>query len=975
MPKDHTKEQIPEEHTETNINQNVTKDQFKIAIENERGQINDQFTELTKTKSGRLAMELDEQIIELIEKKSKQDTYLFVSLKKTDSGGHLLVDFDTKENIVTDSQRVTVRRTPSGTRLLDMHKDIINKLKDTLSDDKPNFSTSKSIKLSPSPTREESPNRINSFNYSPPIDSIKQKSPEYNDKENNLPSQDVTKQPYQSDKTKVKKYVENEIKPSTFLTEGKIYERRKESQTSLSWKSVSVEDKYSLSSGNKNIGKVCNCSPENTITYNWKSGIPIADNKTVPPKTMTTGIECKNRKAGNTNEKLCNCPPCPQPPVDYRWKPGDSVLKEEHDCVCPRDIPPSICCQPASDTDRLNEIKTECDCPNSQTSYSWKSATSKSLISLDECDYVSELMQLYKQGNSNIAVKIRGEKGVVRKLLTVVTRTPSDTIAIYCKNMSSLGDISFEQKEYPVLLSKTGSGTYFVGIGKYDVALNAILKKTLSGGMLLIPKSNQKESIIKPGLEEYFKVKVTGVRDYPVVLPAVLKTTPSDNYIIVLDKEFEKRYRQTVKEYIETDSECVVDLNRSNSGNYVIDLDIEDDGHLIKRNALLVKSSSGDIKVLVHGPDFDSMVQSASKKSSSSSAKPFGKLINKLPASSRQFHRENLRKSKFLDKRASSDTEIYGKVRVKLQDNKRLLSEPSAILKKTDSGQYAIILNKESKKTFISNLQSYLSTNSKGLVPIKRTDSGEIIIILNNNVEEKGHYGSLKITSSGNIYVVVDEEAIKGMAKDSRKNDVSSVDDSRCKRDTESIVIHVNKAVTTTCHARPQDCECDASKCVCGDLQLETVDWLHNNSQKAFHQNPSCFWRKYTVEPDCNRRDNCCVIAKKDRDTPIDKSPHIVIKPACDCQPADKKFGSMEQCYYLLDSVCPYHTDRYDNVSNEILEISGCHKAQENSRRNKIEFEANNGLPINIGQNRKTWDSLNYLPPQLPPFLSNVRYQ
>lgn len=927
-PKPELKENKKDENKQSS---QKTKEQFKIEIQNQNGVISDQLTELTETDSGTLAMELEEHIVELIEEKSKTKPYLYVSVKTTDSG-HMLVGFDTENNTVATSQRVTVRRTPSGTKLIDIHKDIIKKLKNDESNETCESKLPKTLKL---------PSTLSSDN---------KKSPEG--------GSSLTKSavPDSEESKKVMEIKEDVNLPlPIIITQGSSLE------------AVVYEE--------------CECPPNPSISFNWepkdffKKPLVTQKDSTKKENIQEKPIPVKVKAPENITE--------PKKVAESGKVKRKNNQKEEYDCVCPRDAPPACCTK--TDTKKkdqqyliektvqivenhLDENKPECLCILNSPTSSYISATSKSYMSLADTDYTPELNELFKQGNVNIVLKVRSRSAIVRKLDTVITRTSSGKIAIYGKDMTVIENIRFDENEYPVLLTKTVSDAFFVGIGQFDRTLNAVLRKTPSGGIFIIPKSKAQklESRNQSGIEDFFKIKVTGVRNYPVELPAVLKSTPSENYIIVLDKEFEKRYKETVQEYVGEKRECIIDLTRSPSGSYVIHLDVNNLNNLTKKNALLVKSSSDDIKVLVRGPEFETMVKSVSKRSSTTSSQAFGKIVSKLPASSREFHRERLRKSKFLDKKSSSDTQLYEKVR--MQDRKCLLSEPSAVLKKTASGQYAIILNKQSKQAFINNLQAYLNSNSQGLIPIKRTESGEIIILLNSRDESKKRYGSLKITASGNIFVMVDEKTLKGITKDDKTNETPSLVVASSMVTDLVNPNSVNKSVTTTCHVGQDNCLCDKSKCVCAEIQQHAVDWLHNDSAKKMC---TAFWNA-AAEDANSGADNYCVVAKGG--AAKEKSPHIVIKPGCDCSlPKAKKLGFKEQCFYLFDTICPYHKDRYNGVSNELLEITGlCNKKQEELHRNKIEFIANTD---SSRSSHDSWNSLNYLPPQLPPFLKDVNYR
>lgn len=780
---------IPEIRNNISRNENVNKDQFKISIENKTGLSNYQFTELKYTKSGRLAMELNEQLIDMIEKKSLEDPSLFISLKKT-SSGNLLVDFNAKENEVDNTHKVSIRRTSSGTRLLDIHKDVISLLKGSL-DNKSDASILKSIKLATIPKKQDGSNQVRKDR-----------------------AEASTSQPHDKN------------------SEKHTSERKKDKKS------------------HKDISRLV-----------------------------------------------------------------DSMLKSSEEFQLKK----------LQRTDKIDRQKL----PRQDISSVF--------------EFRSELKKLYKEGNTDVAVQIKGKDGEVQTFSTVVTKTTSGTIAIYVDNMTSLKYISFMNNEYPVFLSKISSNSYFVNFDKNGRVFNAIVRKSPSGGMLIIPESRtfiEMHSMSHIN-DRDLKLTIIGLQTQPLALPAILQTTPSLNYIIGLNENNKKN--ELLNEFMRDKKDLVVDLHKTSSGNYIIDLNIDDESDLIKQKALIYKSSSGDVKVLIQKDIFESI---ANLVSLDSLPNDYSHAIGKFPTSSREIHRGNLRKSKL----ASSDSQVYDNLKV--QDKKGIFTEPQTVLRKTESGQYAAILDKDSKKVFMHNLKSFLSTNSEGLIPIKRSDSGKIIIDLNSSGKFKGHNGTLKITSSGNIYVVVDEEVMKSMTKRAKNKENHADVDTRSQQVTD-LICSVSKAITTTCNAHPEDCDCDATKCVCSELQLDTFDWLtgfNPKKTKSHHKSGSFHAKKRSGVAKSSSRD---------------KPPHIVIKPNCECEPKSKNIG----CYFLVDSVCPYHQHIYDDVSNEILEITGLCNPNKKPSKNKIEFEAINNIP-NEGKGHQAWDSLSYLPPQLPPFLN-----
>ncbi|KAH9632567.1 hypothetical protein HF086_012374 [Spodoptera exigua] len=814
-----------------NISENENKEQFKISIEDKSGLTSNQFTELKQTKSGRLAMELDEQLIDMIEKKSQDNPSLFVSIKNT-SSGNLLVDFNTKENETDNTHKVTIRRTSSGTRLLDIHKNVINILKGSLYNKSADTHISKSIKLAMSPKKQDSLIQVVGSNKA-----------------------DV-----------------NTLQLHDINSEKHIIQHKAEN------KGERERDKNS----------------------------------------------CKDIISPSSNSQLKSINELPLP--------ADSATKSSLGKELQR-------------TDNLDRQKL----PRLQQSS-------------NTFDLKSQFKKLYKKGNADVEVHIKEKDGVVQTFSTVVTKTTSGTIAIYVDKKTSLKYTHVIKNEHPVLLSKITSREYFVNLDRKGRVFNAIIRKTPSEGMLIIPESRSFIEIHSQSHKSGYNIKLTIIglqTPHALELPAILRTTSSLNYEIVLNKNIESKEKDHVNEFMENKKETTVNLHKTSSGNYIIDLDTENESHLTKQKALINKSSSGDMKVIIQKDVFESIVDLVSLESLSND---YSQPVGKLPASSREIHRENLRKLKKMDKKTSNNSQVNKNS--KDHDNKKIFSKKTGVVKMTKSGQYAVMLDEETKKAFMKNLQSFLSTNSDGLIPIKRSDSGEIIINLNCGNKSKEHYGTLKITPSGNIYVVVDEEVIKtmtGRAKNKKLTDDADVG-TRSQHIT-NIIASVNKAITTTCNGQPDDCDCDAAKCVCSELQLDTFDWSSDFKPKKIK--PS-IWTKANRKAGSFHLKKRSVVAKSSSKS---KPAHIVIKPICDCRPKSKKSTSKKHCCFLIDSVCPYHQNRYDSVSNEILEITGLCNSHKNPSKNKIEFEAINNPP-NEEKGLQVWDSLNFLPPQLPPFLN-----
>lgn len=561
-------------------------------------------------------------------------------------------------------------------------------------------------------------------------------------------------------------------------------------------------------------------------------------------------------------------------------------------------------------------------------------------------------------------LKLKKSSGNFNLIEAKITNTESGNTAFVITDLSSLGIPEQLLDKYPVLLSKSPSGSYLLDVK--SAKPNATIRRTRSGKFLVVitdsvSKSmeniNKKCTRVGNGI---FKLSIKDGKQKIENLPVVLKSTPSDNFLAVVDKEYEAHYKAAIKDQLDPQYECPVELVKCSSTAYI--LNVDDNNPIIDTNAILVRSSSGNVKIIPQASNKHrdiTMTQTLRKNST----KIFENLLQNVP---HKIKKPIVSRPTVIETKSSSDSNLYEKVKLRLE-NQNLLKEPSALLKKTSSGQYSVVLNKESKKTFINNLKSYLSNHSQGLIPIKRTESGEITIVLNNDNESKGQYGSLKITPSGNIYVLVNEKVINSIIKDGTVEKPQITENkSRSHHDIDTNENPVNKVVTTTCNALPDSCSCDPSKCVCADL-------LKHGVTDCYFQ-PCRLIISDEKRSDLKCQHKCCDCGQPTENSEYVTPPHIVIKPSGGRPKTQKDIRDDDQSmFYVTEAVCPFHKDRYDSLSNELLEISGlCNRADETDSDKSFEIittpESDKKL-IELSN----LDYLDNLPPQLPLFLRNFK--
>lgn len=559
--------------------------------------------------------------------------------------------------------------------------------------------------------------------------------------------------------------------------------------------------------------------------------------------------------------------------------------------------------------------------------------------------------ELQHKHENNEKTYIKFEKDArTYKIKCPLIKTLSGNIAI---NINKLrGEFESKHKECTVFLARSDSGAIFIN---KDIDGNAygVIKSTTSGTLLLFindPTYNSKETVKKnaPPKEKLLKFKIeTDGLDFPAPFE-VLKTTPSQNYLLMSNKNYEDNYEKTVEDLLKTRTEYFINLTKSHSQNCVPR--VNDSWEKGKPNVLVVNPDSGDENILNNNGTLlfeDSEHKGVPVKRSMIM---HNNVSNKLPKG----HNSNssmpsTSSKKSITKKFNSDSNVYEKHKLFYSGYKDLLGEASEILKTTKLGQNEVVLDKGSKISFIKNIRSYLKNHHQSAVPIKQTVSGEITISLNNNNSHQTSYGSLKITPSGNLFVVADKKLVKALEKEeslSVSTENNSVTEIASTHIIGNLKCPINKAVTTTCNAKPGS-DCEENLCTCEHIRFNNIDWVRNRNKTInFFGSQLCGvnWRKVTSYSNGSSKiyDKCT--ENDDASTKSDSKalPHIVIKP-CTGEVLNISQDNQQKCCCFFESFCPY---------------------KENLRSWTEFSQANNTC----------WDSLSFLPPQLPDFLKDIKY-
>ncbi|XP_045523266.1 uncharacterized protein LOC123713581 isoform X1 [Pieris brassicae] len=615
----------------------------------------------------------------------------------------------------------------------------------------------------------------------------------------------------------------------------------------------------------------------------------------------------------------------------------------------------------------------------------------------------------------NLNVVIHDSDNELKCVAPKLTKTPSGnlTMALEENIVQLINSKVKENVDLYINLREDDSGSYSIDFSCSDLDKNAkklLVKRTPSGNLLLDIKDKKKNSqslknnkanrpsklsksksfkskkvrklppkeIVDSFTEtstlsskcsdkfksELCKATLKGLKRF-INEPIILRRTASGNYDIIIDKEFENWYKDAVKCHEgEEDTTCVKVLEKS-SGNCIISfIDEEDTAY---KNACISKDYCGNLKLVINSNVKQSLLQ---KQSSIVSSKIFEKILNRETVD-KEKRKSSTVKKRFMQYKSCSDSNIYNDLRNNLFS--QFSSGTSAKLTKTKSGQYTVVLNKESRNSLLTNLRKYFCGSTKGSIPINRDDNGEISIVLNNR-SNQAEYASLTISPSGSIYVKVKDNK-KDNKKDSKKDnkkdqiDISTKLSSHCDIRWDQFIDDVKnpsvKGISTHCHDR-DDGNCDINKCVCKNLCFKSKRWVIDADSST---ECGVVWKR-----DSNRysaldlKDNQC------NGTIINR--HIVIKPRHEEKPRNDVYEHYN-CY--LNNVCPYHVSRYGRLSNELLEISGmCPTGQFEGHpcvKEQLTFLNTIQKPNDLDTSKATkvynWDSIDFLPHQLPTFLKD----
>ncbi|XP_050348542.1 uncharacterized protein LOC126772293 [Nymphalis io] len=375
-------------------------------------------------------------------------------------------------------------------------------------------------------------------------------------------------------------------------------------------------------------------------------------------------------------------------------------------------------------------------------------------------------------------------------------------------------------------------------------------------------------------IDEIHEVKFKGVnncKDKEIIF--AIKETSSDNFKIVLDKEFEIYQKQAIKEYEGDNSVQFAEFLKTNSGHCIINFRENSDDD--KNKALLIKTESGNIKVLVGKSKTDNLVN---KKDSMSNCIMSANDLDKL-----------LNISQSISKKCSTQ-------------HSKLPKLPVIIKSFSDSNLY-----KKEKSDFPDQ---------------------------NKQISHKDFSGGINL---------------------------------EC------------KANATSCGGQCQDNLCDKSKCVCKNICYKSKQWRWETSNHKNINNQYDISSVKLKENSSNSLKPSKLMGEKSElsdaelkflKKPLEPPNNIRNKEqpgteSCGCSFTMEKM-TKENYNNAIDDTCSYTRNKYMSTSNERLDTDNYIKACNKNKRQEFKKICN--------ETEHSWDTLEYFPPQLPPFLRDFNF-
>lgn len=321
---------------------------------------------------------------------------------------------------------------------------------------------------------------------------------------------------------------------------------------------------------------------------------------------------------------------------------------------------------------------------------------------------------------------------------------------------------------------------------------------------------NIKKNISTEALSKILDYNAVKIRVNTIDIPcpvAVMVKSCSGTFTIIFDKEFERTCKCELEQLLGNEKRCKTELNKTNSGNILFDLDNINVYNGEEEHTFLIKSPSGQIKILSNKSIFEEEEEIFSCENNIDNEKNINFKTSEINSSSK-IDKGLTGKTMF------SDYSFRRNVKIILQDYKQKdIETPGTMMRFTDN---YIIQFEDLSNPKLNRIKLFLSVYKQCYIPIKINSVKDTVALLLDKdriVSGKDMHGLLKLTHSGNIMIVIDEQTM------------DTVD----KKTLVSLSYHMllpvtnpkDKTMNTSCNARSTMSSsdiCNKSKCDCSSL-------------------------------------------------------------------------------------------------------------------------------------------------------------
>lgn len=373
-------------------------------------------------------------------------------------------------------------------------------------------------------------------------------------------------------------------------------------------------------------------------------------------------------------------------------------------------------------------------------------------------------MIINKTDSGNIAIDIATHCSNQKKL-SFLKRTPSgQTVMKIRKSILNL-DKPQEQREEVKVIEKSQFKKSILKSSQPKRKLpddinKSILKRHVEQLKMdfslssdLISNEREKEEISSTDSSDhkdlsYLKVQSSdsSLRNHEVSV----RTTKSGNFELLADEEFD--HVSSLKYYLGDRKKRSVLLSRTVPGYYEVRL--KKGKKVAKKNASLIQTRSGHIKIHVKASEFHSLSKSINIFLPTTRSKASSKRHHSGSGIVKKKSKVSTKSPKTLQ--TNYDLALTRYIVVRLFYKMECIAEFSAILKKITGGIKAVVLKRNAKYSLLDYLVKHNRLKISP-TPVFMSESGIITIYLDKNPRNQRPNANLKVTLSKKNFYIVDE--------------------------------------------------------------------------------------------------------------------------------------------------------------------------------------------------------------------------